>query len=330
MKQNSKLKRLACFALSVGAMELSHADAIGFDPSHQVVGGRAYLTFDQAALATLAPRIGRYDDHGMPIDPGTTYPTADAAGQRLLYVRQYLDSYTYPGIKDPSLASDLRIANGTADPEAVAQWRLLTPEDRVPIQSPEGGWDMPIDPLSRNFYNNSYFGSEFGSYGYTPSAYDPDPNSTNPMFISIGGNFQFASDFISPTGSIWMRGLGISLEQQYYDSANPDAVLQNKWYLVSDSDAYNPGAGRWFELKNPVFGTNEDGMLTLDSDIMLGDAMMGVLIHNYGDTKTIGHLTFNLPNTAGVVAPVPLPATAWLFGSALFGLVGFRRRTDLS
>lgn len=324
MKQNSKLKGLACsafIALSTGAMQLSHADAIGFDPSHQLPGGRAYLTFNQAALATLAPSFGRIDDHGQPIDYGTTWPTANANGQRLLYVKQFLDTSVYPGLKDSSLASDLAIANGTADPEAVAQWRLLTPEDRMPILSPEGGWDMPVDPWSKNVTQ------DFLNLGYTPSAYDPDPNSTNPVFISLGGNLQFASDFVSPSGSIWIRGLGISLEQEYLDPANPDKVLQNKWYLVSNSDALNPGVGKWFELKNPVFGSNEDGLLTLDSDIMLGNAGMGQLIHLAGDTKTLGHITLNLPNTASVV---PVPAAAWLFGSGLLGLIGFRRAKTLS
>ncbi|NJA07157.1 hypothetical protein HC024_15690 [Methylococcaceae bacterium WWC4] len=327
MKQNSKLKRLAfCtyIALITNATQLSQANASGFDPAHQTLGGNAWLTFNQDALATVAPESYHSDVHGSVLDNRATSPTANINGQRLLYVHQFADSSINPALKPTYMATDAGIADGTADPEAVAQWRLLTPEDRVPILSPEGGWEMPVDPWD--------YGTKFSNFlapGYTPSAYDPSFNSSNPVLISLGGNVQFASDFHAPSGSIWMRGLGLSLERTYASTLDPTAPPQNAWYLVSSVVENNPGQGKWFQLKNPVFGANEDGMLTLDSDIMIGDANMGFLIGQFGNTKTLGHITINLPNTAAV-APVPLPTAAWLFGSGLFGLVGLRRRKSLS
>ncbi len=47
----------------------------------------------------------------------------------------------------------------------------------------------------------------------------------------------------------------------------------------------------------------------------------------YGDTSAVGHerIAYAQANITSITA-VPLPAAAWLFGSALIGLIGFKRR----
>ncbi|NOT86424.1 MAG: VPLPA-CTERM sorting domain-containing protein [Methylococcaceae bacterium] len=310
MKKKSSLKPLAtvsCITLTalVGLLTpaLTHAAATGFDLANQLVGGFAYLTYDQAAWATLKPESLHTDVHGNVLNGGATTPTADVKGQRYFYPQLFLDTYHDVKLANPGAAADVYIADGTADPVAVAQWRILNPDEQVPAAAPAGGWEMPIDPLLP--------GIAFGGTGYIPSSFSPytaDSQYYN-VLISLGGSLRVTSDFIGPSGSLWFMGMNVALEQ-------------GVWHIGSAGDSLSTGA--FFELIDPVFGHNQDGLMTLEADYRLMPDFADFL-KVPGNTTVLGHLSFN----PSAVSAVPVPATVWLMGSALLGLAGLRRRKNI-
>lgn len=290
-----------------------------------MVDGTAYLTYDQAAWATMKALSPRLDMKGLPIGVSEAEPgghleqTSDTFGNRFLYPQLFRSHDESASIKLSMLASDKKIADGTADPEAVAQWRLFDPAQRVPTAQPVGGWAMPIDSFKQGLDSLDYVSSmpEVWGSGYNPSNYNPEPGASPTLSISLGGSMRVASDFISPGGSIWFAGLDVRLDSW--------ATGEPKWYI--GSNAYALSSGSIFELINPVFGVNELGLMTLEADYKWGDSAWSTFLQFVGnpeiDSKVLGHISFN---PAASTAPVPLPSAVWLFGSALLGLIGVKRR----
>ncbi|WFP48565.1 hypothetical protein PL263_10615 [Methylomonas sp. EFPC3] len=286
-----------------------------FEPTYfppGFIGGEAHLTYDRQAWATLLPTRARTDIHGIPIE-GSEGPTSDTKGNRFLYPQLFLDHNSPTAIKRSELASEARIANGTADPEAVAQWRIYNQDEWVPLDQPPGGFTMQVDDLRAGVWWPE-------KSGWVPSSYNPYPGEETPLTIGLGGSLRLHSDFIAPGASLWFASLDIRLQQ--------DRMTQEyKWYIGS-SGGVAPGS--IFELINPVFGVDPTtGYTTLSADYKWGASQWSNFFHFNaypGDIteKVLGHISMNV---GAETAPVPVPAAVWLFGSALAGWLGFKRRT---
>ncbi|MEM7468968.1 MAG: VPLPA-CTERM sorting domain-containing protein, partial [Pseudomonadota bacterium] len=66
-----------------------------------------------------------------------------------------------------------------------------------------------------------------------------------------------------------------------------------------------------------TFDINPDGTFSLFVDLDDGFAAAGIPFA----------WTWDITGTVDNLAPIPVPAAVWLFGSALVGLFGLRRRT---
>jgi hypothetical protein len=310
------------------------------------LGGTAYLTYDQAAWATMVESYIPLDINGKPV--GTTpVATEDTFGKRFYYPQKFNGPEFSPSsVRNSAAASDFRIANGTADPVAVEQWRIFDPAQRIPLPQPIGGFAMTVDPLAPGI------DPSWGS-GYTQSySYDPNDENTFPFhlsdgkhpvgdaydFISLGGTFRLASDLVSPGGSLWWSNM--TIEGQ--DDPNTEIVGSGKWYIGSRGTLQ--ASHTTFELVNPVFGVDPvTGLTTLEADYKWGDAALSRFFGLYGEDFTLdenGNEIFDengkpIPNLNPVgqkilghismnPAAVPLPASIWLFGSAVIGFFRLR------
>ncbi|TPQ24586.1 hypothetical protein [Methylomonas koyamae] len=313
----ANLKHLAA-ALVLAAASPARADL----PSG-TIGGMAYFTYDQATWATVHSTAMRTDVHGINLR-STPDLTSDTYGNRLVYPQLFRDYRQSASITSSGVASDYNIVHGTADPEAVKQWRIFDPAQRVPLAQPEGGFAMPVDPIEPGLP------VDWGT-GYAETRYDPNPVSLSGLLvrsvIGLGGGFRVASDFSGPSGSLWFGGLELR-EQAPADADNPSY----RWTITVTTPAQAQGPA--FELIDPLFGVNAQGQMTLEADYRWspGGWSMALGLMNVDGTlnedgkKVMGHISIN-PNRSGApVSSVPLPATAWLFGSALLGLIGIKRR----
>lgn len=278
------------------------------------IGGTSYISFNQTNLATMFSEYQHTTNTGVPY--GDPLPTSDTTGNRFLYVDRFIDSTQDSTIKYSGLASDYRIAHGTADPVAVEQWRVFDPSQSVPLTQPTGGYQMPVDGLSVGVD-----WAKQGLYGWMPSIYDPnpnpDPNSGTSIQISLGGTFRMHSDFAAPGGALWFNNLGLQYSWNYYGDTP-------RWYI---SDLSGQGQGTIFELINPEFGVDAYGQFSLEADFKWGQSQWADFFRIVGSDpaeKVMGHLSIN-----PIVDPttvIPVPGAVWLFGSALLGLVGIKRR----
>ena len=137
----------------------------------------------------------------------------------------------------------------------------------------------------------------------------------------IGDSFSSAWNLIAQTGitSILLdAGLGDSLFDTTFGGAEGTAgsALGKDFSVVSASTDYN------------ITATYIDA-IGVGGNAAVGDIYRYLLI-DFGQRAFTGTLNF-LQDTdsllfAGDINPVPVPAAAWLFGSALLGFFGFSRR----
>jgi hypothetical protein len=114
---------------------------------------------------------------------------------------------------------------------------------------------------------------------------------------------------------------------------NSDEANTGSW-LYSPDDPTDPGVRFWvaksstdFRLFWEVSTTDASGVCTTNPYTI--DCLDAALVVTSGtwstvDEKGLSHITFY--DTGASVSPVPLPATAWLFCSALLGMFGVARR----
>lgn len=296
----SRGRRLSLGALAAIAVS---ANALALEGS---IGGTAYLSYDQAAWATLKP-LESYKNMGyQELYGGQRMPTADIAGRRWAYPQLFVDNSVPARLQPWWLATDAAIAGGTSSPAAVAEWRVLDRAQQVPAAQPAGGWAMAVDSLEP--------GLDAGwAEGYHPTDFDP---TTGVGKIALGGSLRLHSDFNSPSGVLWMRGLTLEHRGE-----------TESWYIGSDA---GPANGTYFELIDPVFGINPDnGLLSIDADFKFGDSLYArIFFQLEGDTRVVGHFSLNPLITP--TTPVPVPAAVWLFASSLLGLAGISRRQRFS
>ncbi len=333
-------------SLSIAGALLAPAMAQAAIPG--TLGGTAYMTYDQAAWATMVESYVPLDISGNPVGD-TPVSTEDSFGKRFYYPQKFMGAEFSPAsIKGSGLASEALIANGTADPIAVEQWRIYDPAQRVPLPQPVGGFAMPVDPIGSGI-DPSWGVGHKDSYSY-----NPDDESTFPAdglatgyaakgdiydLISLGGTFRLASDLVSPGGSLWWSNMTI----EGMDDQSTEFSGTEKWYIGSRGT--REASHTTFELVNPVFGVDPTtGLTTLEADYKWGDSTLsqffglyiqdkldengnyvfdenGGLIQELNPTgqKILGHISLN-PTV------VPVPASMWLFGSALLGFLGTHHR----
>lgn len=302
-------KYLSIFFINLAALMFLSAPA---DAStlNGTIGGMAYLTYDQEVWATMKSEWFRSDIHGIPLNDSAMEPTSNTYGNRFFYPQLFVGKDVPSEIPNSITASDRYIARGRSTPEAIAAWRLDDPAQRVPLAQPAGGWAMPVESADSPGLDPGW------AAGYAPGSYGPlmadgmeyaDPAWPDFVhYISLGGSLRFASDFAAPGGTLWLRGIDIR--------ENTDG----KWFIGASGHA-ETAKYTAFELLNPVFGVNAQGMLTLESDYIWGQSGWSSFFGMDGTTNVLGHLSIN-------PSAVPVPSAVWLFGSALLGLIGLKRR----
>ncbi|NJA07164.1 hypothetical protein [Methylococcaceae bacterium WWC4] len=306
------------------ALALAAASPAQADLPNGTIGGMAYFTYDQAAWATMKSSGKRSDVHGVDLK-STPDPTSDTDGNRFFYPQLFRDYRQSALIVASGTASDdFIVVRGNPYPEAVEQWRIFDLAQRKPLAQPEGGFAMPVDPVDAGLP------IDWGD-GYSQTRYDPNPVNQGGVLIrsviGLGGGFRMVSDFFGQSGSLWFGGLELREQGQ------PDADDPNyKWYLAASTPAQ--ANATVFELIDPLFGVDAQGRMTLEADYKWGQTAWGAFFgfrNVDGSTsedgnKVLGHLSIN-PNRSGApVSSVPLPGAVWLFGSALLGLIGVKRR----
>ncbi|WFP49912.1 hypothetical protein PL263_17645 [Methylomonas sp. EFPC3] len=271
------------------------------------LGGTAYLSYDQAVWATLKPLESFKNMAYRELYGGQRIPTADIAGRRWAYPQLFVDKSAPAPLQPWWQATDAAIANGTSNPAAVAEWRVLDPAQQVPAAQPSGGWALAVDSLAD--------GLDAGwAAGYRPSDFDL---ATGTGTIALGGSLRLHSDFNSPSGVLWMRGLTLERRSE-----------TESWYIGNNA---GPAAGTFFELIDPVIGVNPDnGLLSIDADFKFGDSMYSrIFFQLEGDTRVVGHFSLNPRLDQNPGALVPVPGAVWLFLPTLLTLFGISRRQPL-
>ena len=164
---------------------------------------------------------------------------------------------------------------------------------------------------------------------------DISPTGPNPSNQPAGRNVQgtsptFAIDSTNLAGVTGTQ-LGITGIQGFYAQNFGSHVTAGDFSL-----AYDPSetASGWYiqnnfsfplivyDLANLVLTVTDANDWKLSGDLLLASGYAGMI---YGQTGAdVG--TFNLGVGSYAVSAVPVPGAAWLLGSALAGLIGFKRR----
>lgn len=143
--------------------------------------------------------------------------------------------------------------------------------------------------------------------------------------LSVGGDFYNLSfvGFGESYGTVFGGSLDVNSEEEASDIVAAAVIVLNDSSVLNTSIA-----------GNPVTSISEDTNLLLPFALDSGKVRLFEL--DWAEPlrwrpQPVGPFPVNptdfLPDTAWIrVSPVPLPAAAWLFGSALFGLVAVKRK----
>lgn len=136
--------------------------------------GIAYMTYDRAAWAKIAPSAAYTDISGNPT--GATNSTADVDGRRWMFPDR-IEGKTWAGARYP------------AD--------YLTGLPTFPLPQPARGFALPVNSYGTNSFANRHKITSFNS-------------STNPTgYIGLAGSLRITSDFNEPGASVWWEHLAI-------------------------------------------------------------------------------------------------------------------------
>jgi len=186
------------------------------------------------------------------------------------------------------------------------------------------------------------------SQSYAAIVYDESINGdiANPII-----NLQTGSNEIVGTFSMRIdeaNGIGFTRDSDFFRLGLAQGLTLDSYALSLDSiNIIESGnirtlTARLFDdgvqLSSPLIYTNFNP-ITLPADLVnstnlnIGEGtsgLFGVRVNGYGSTSgqdALGHIEYNYTATAIVSgSAVPIPATAWLFLSALGGLVGLRAK----
>lgn len=143
----------------------------------------------------------------------------------------------------------------------------------------------------------------------------------------------------NPTGQIGLSGVlriratGVNGYLNFQDlSLKYDAAKVNQggfgesgWFLTANEPNFPLGFGVHpaIDLVN-VTQSDVNGQLSLTGDLIFGNEDWSNLLFNFPAGPGARNAVFG--NIS--ISAVPVPAAVWLFGSALLGLTGFKRRTS--
>lgn len=144
--------------------------------ANTIATGTAYMTYDRAAWATVAPFDAYTDISGTPT--GASGPTADATGQRWMFIDRFEGS-TWVNAAYPSAY----LTGATA-----------------PLTQPSGGFAMAVNTYGTNAFASGHKITTFNS--------STAPNG----FIGLGGSFRVTSDFNEPGASVWWQKLALQFD----------------------------------------------------------------------------------------------------------------------
>lgn len=158
--------------LAIGVSLAAHQASAQLLPN-TTANGIAYLTYDRAAWATIAPSAEYTDIHANPT--GVFGPSADVTGQRWMF---------------PDRIEGTNWVNA-AYPSAY----LTGPT--APLVQPSGGFALQV-----NTYGVSSFAGAHKITSYNSSS---APNG----YIGLGGSLRVTSDFNEPGASVWWQHLAL-------------------------------------------------------------------------------------------------------------------------
>ncbi len=177
--------------------------------------------------------------------------------------------------------------------------------------------------------------------------------------IDDGGNIaDFALNNANPNGSMRMQAYGVYTDPNYTDNrtlytnsenngveARPDSSIQQVWISNTGHSAnLNTQLNANTDVTGAFSGVSSVGQKFAGNTTFITDGLEGVLIPFFVDIydafqdDVISGPTllgwWKLDNTNNEITfaanAVPLPAAAWLLGSALLGLFGVARRPKVS
>jgi hypothetical protein len=152
------------------------------------------------------------------------------------------------------------------------------------------------------------------------------PSSGGLLSIWYGSN----SGSPDPTKDIWIAttsagGGGFKFGGNSFKLNNNLAVASYKAnvYGLYLGTLNNPRIGNWKVLNAGEFGTGKKEFYVLTDTIEYSNFVAGDWMYAAITGSPVSDFS---PKTTSSTAPTPVPATVWLFGSALLGLSGLRRK----
>lgn len=172
-----------------------------------------------------------------------------------------------------------------------------------------------------DFVFTNLFSQAHNTTSYTVASLDGSVNAT--LTASKNGNSK-------KLGALNLDGIGV-----YTGGANLWGIQNNEVLTVSFSQAVNIGTVhlRQWELADKLtLTTNQGDNIVIDNESALLNTNEYVTVNLSGITslslkgETFGTVAFLAGLQNVTTSEVPVPAAAWLFGSALLGLAGFRKK----
>ncbi len=164
------LKAVFVFGISLLVSESMSLAAV---LPNTTVDGTAYLTYDRAAWATIAPNEAYTDISGNPT--GASGSTADATGQRWMFPDR-IEGTSWAGAAYPT-----SFLTGVTSP----------------LVQPTGGFALPVNTYVTNSFSTKH---KISNYNSTSA-----PNG----YIGLGGSLRVTSDFNEPGASVWWQFLAL-------------------------------------------------------------------------------------------------------------------------
>lgn len=231
-------------------------------------------------------------------------------------------------------------ATAIALPTDSASISALIGEEFFVAELSSESWGTRKDDSGKVIYyllNQINFTAENGStLTIGNAAFDPDPvlffsaNATNNTANPLAYSFSFNTPLLpNLTGKINSHAeLGVTLTDGYNDGAKVqplagDKFMLKSWDLYGDGSSVskNVDIGTAYAIANGTAGTNfsaDNSLFCNPSDPCV--TMSARLSFTLTAKDSVGF------SGKVVQTPVPLPGAVWLFGSALLGLVGTRRK----
>jgi hypothetical protein len=168
------MKRFIALAFTVGCLTSAVSAAV---TANTIATGTAYMTYDRAAWAMVAPFDAYTDISGTPT--GASGPTADATGQRWMFPDRF---------------------EGTSWVNAAYPAAYLTGGATTPLTQPSGGFALAVNTYGVNSFASGHKITTFNS--------STAPNG----FIGLGGSLRVTSDFNEPGASVWWQKLALQFD----------------------------------------------------------------------------------------------------------------------